>query len=134
MRNENAHCHCKRERLNVKLGPFERDERTKYIEHVLDVMQASRYAPDRPYRLLTRITDEPNVEEPVFYDLTPEGPVPSIEMDYYKDEFIAEIARAFVMRRLAAMDAAALEELASQYSPTTLARGSPHDQLCCTAT
>src|SRR5687768_2531535 len=125
MGNKNTYCHCKRERLSIKLGPFERDERTKYVEHVLDVMKASRYAPDRPYRLLTRIRNEPTVDEPVFYDLTPAGPMPAMEMDYYKEEFIAALARDFVMRRLAAMDAEEYEALASQYVPTTLARGSP---------
>ena len=125
MRNENTPCHCKCERLNVNLGHFERDERTRYIEHVLDVMEASRYAPDRPYPLFTRIRNEPTVDQPVFYDLTPAGPMPSMDMDYYKEEFIAAVARDFVERRLAAMDEAALEELASQFSPTTLARGSP---------
>ncbi len=125
MMNENPQCHCNCESLNIKLGPFARDERTKYVEHVLDVLVASRYAPDRPYQLLTRIRNEPTVDEPVFYDLTPAGPMPSMDMDYYKEEFIAAIARDLVERRLAAMDADELEALASQFSPTTLARGSP---------
>ena len=125
MRNENTRCHCNCESLNIKLGPFERDEKTRYIEHVLDVMQASRYAPDRPFQLLTRIRNEPTVDEPVFYDITPAGPIPSLDMDHYKEEFIAAIARDFVMRRLARMNDAELEALAAEFSPTTLARGSP---------
>ena len=125
MRNENTHCHCNCETLNIKLGTFDRDERTKYVEHVLDVMQASRYAPDRPYQLLTNITDDPTVDEPVFYDLTPAGPMPSLDMDYYTEESIAEMARACVTNRLAKMDAAEYAALAAEYSPTTLARGSP---------
>ena len=125
MRNENTRCQCKCEPLNIKLGPFVRDERTKYVEHILDVLVESRYGPHRPYQLLVNLTDEPTVDNPVFYDLTPVGPLPSIEMEIFKREVLEAVERDIAVRRLTAMSAAAGAGPGSHHSPTTLARGSP---------
>jgi hypothetical protein len=125
MRNDNTPCHCKNERLNIDLVPFERDERTKYIEHVLDVLLDSRYGPNRQYPTPVDLKPRTDVYEPEFYDSRPHNPLPTIYMDLYKQEFITGITRDLVMKPQQVIDPAAQGVHAAQNSPTTLARGSP---------
>ena len=122
---KSTHCQCTSERLNIELPTFERDERTKFVEHILDVLNESRFGPHRPYPWVLVLTDDPSPEKPVLFDLTPVGPLPSMEMEIFKQEVIEAVEREIAVRRLKAMSAAAGAGTDQLHPPTTLARSSP---------
>ena len=125
MRNENTRCQCRSKRLDIELPSFDRDERTKFVEHILDVLNESRFGPHRPYQLVMVLSDEPSPEKPVFFDLTPLGLLPSMEMEIFKHDVIEAVERDIAIRRRTAMSAAAGSGNGPHASPITLARGSP---------
>lgn len=122
---KSTHCQCKSERLNIELPTFDRGEKAKFVEYILDVLLESRFGPNRPYQRLVVLYDDPSPEKQVFFDLTPLGPLPSMEMEIFKLEVIEAVERDIAARRLLAMSAAAGEGKASHRPTTTLARGSP---------
>ncbi len=124
MRNENTTCHCNCESLGIELGPVVLDERTKYVEHVLDVLRASRTAPDRPYLLLTRIKNEPTVDKAVSHDLTIERLIRPCKWTTTKRRSSTR-SPALAARRATAGGIDLSDRYASENSLTTLARGSP---------
>jgi hypothetical protein len=121
---KSTHCQCGSERLNIELPAFDRGERTRFVEHVLDVLLESRFGPLRPYPFFMVLTDGPSLEKPVLYDLMPLGPLPSSEIKIFKRE---AVERDIAGRRRPVMSAAA--GAGQHRPPTTLARGSPPQQL-----
>ena len=122
---KSTHCQCTSELLNIELPPFDRGEKTRFVEHILDVLNESRFGPHRPYQLAMVLSDDPSPEKPVFYDLTPVGPLPSMEMEIFKRDVIEAVERDIATKRLLAMSAAAGAGTGPHRPPTTLARGSP---------
>jgi hypothetical protein len=124
---KSTHCQCGSERLNIELPAFDRGERTRFVEHVLDVLLESRFGPLRPYPFFMVFPDGPVPGTPVLYDLMPVGPLPSMEMGIYKRKVIEAVERDIAGRRRPVMSAAA--GTGPHRPPTTLARGSPPPQL-----
>ena len=134
MRNEKTGCHGNCERLNIRLGPFERDERTKFVEHVLDVMLESRFGPNLAlaFFLFDDLVPAPEDPKHILFDLMPSGPLVSNGMRIYSRESVKTVERDLVLRRLAASSTAASQNYIQQTSPNSLARGSPHCHRTCT--
>jgi hypothetical protein len=65
------------DRLPIRLPSFPVDERATYVESVCAVLIDSRFGPGRSSRILIKLSDWPEIEPAVLYELTPAGPVPS---------------------------------------------------------
>lgn len=102
------------------------DERAEYVKSVCDVLIESRFGPGRPSQLVVQLSDRPELEPAVFYDLLDDEMVPCYEIfpDGRYHYQVAEAAfRKEKERRLAAERAHA--NAASRKTPSSLARGSP---------
>ena len=79
----------------LEFGPihYKPDEKLAFVERVCGLLIESRYGPDRSYRLLVQISDEPEREDCIFYDMNGEGPVPSYVIDFINDDFVDRLTR-----------------------------------------
>ncbi len=115
MREEYSACHCKSQRLNIKLEPFNRDERTRFVENALALLVESRFGPGFVYAPAEMtFFGLPPCE--VNFDLMP----PGLGLLF---DGISKASRSQPTIWSAAKGMA--DHLVHQFSPSTLARGSP---------
>ncbi|MEQ1605415.1 MAG: hypothetical protein ABL999_11170 [Pyrinomonadaceae bacterium] len=112
--------------LRVKLPAYAPDEKLAFVENVFSLLIESRFKNPRPYRLLIHLTDEPEREDHIFFDMTHEGPIPSYMIEFLNNEFIEGLVSDLVERRLGIF-----ANLPLLTSPQNQARGSPASQNSC---
>ena len=52
------------------------DEKARYVNFVLDILIESRFGPGRVDKSIIKLSDRPELEQAVFYDLTDAGMIP----------------------------------------------------------
>ena len=62
--------------LNIRMPGMPFNEKLAFVENVLDILIESRFGPSRVSQLVVNLSDEPELEPAVFYDLTDEGFTP----------------------------------------------------------
>jgi hypothetical protein len=62
--------------LAIRLPAMPRDEKAAFVESTCAVLNESRFGPGRTCQLVVDLTDRPELEPAVFYDLTDEGLIP----------------------------------------------------------
>ena len=67
----------KSKHARVTLGSASASVRLAFVNRVCSLMSESRYAPNRTWQLAVKLSDQPELEESVFLELTDEGPLPS---------------------------------------------------------
>ena len=72
----NRHSH-NREPIQIHVGPLPLAPRVAFVERICTQMIDGRHAPYRPSRLITVLSDKPETEEAVFYDVDETGEWPS---------------------------------------------------------
>jgi len=111
-------------KLSVRLSGIVYDERVAYIESVCSALIESRFGPGRSGPVVVHLSDRPELEEAVFYDVTAAGPVPcySILPD-------SEMARRYmadaILRELKGPKPVSVSIHIQNDSPQALGRGSP---------
>ncbi len=62
--------------LNIRMPGMPFNEKLAFVENVLDILIESRFGPSRVSQLVVNLSDKPELEPVVFYDLTDEGLTP----------------------------------------------------------
>lgn len=62
--------------LNIRMPGMPFNEKLAFVENVLDILIESRFGPSRVSQLVVNLSDQPELEPAVFYDLTDEGLIP----------------------------------------------------------
>ena len=67
--------HCPRP-LSIRLPAIALDEKAAFVESTCATLIESRFGPGRAYKLIVRLSDRPELERAVFYDLSDGETVP----------------------------------------------------------
>jgi len=61
---------------SIRLNAIPRNEKAAFVESICAVLIESRFGPGRTCQLVVDLTDRPELEPAVFFDLTDDGLVP----------------------------------------------------------
>ncbi len=83
--------------LSVRLPKMPFNEKAAFVESVCNQLTDSRFGPGRAVPIAMRLSQWPEIEPAVFYDVTPAGPVPSFSI--LPDSEMAKRLSADIIRR-----------------------------------
>ena len=115
--------HCTKP-LKIRLAPIPVDKRVTYVYSVCAALTDSRFGPGRTTPIMIDLSESPEIETELIYDMTDEGPVPSYSIlpdSEIAHRYVADIIRCELGR--AALRAGKSTRISG--SPSTLGRGSP---------
>jgi len=64
-------------RSYTRRAPWHTSERLAFVDRACSLIAESRYAPGWTSQLMIDLSDDPQKQEAIFYDLTEEGAIPS---------------------------------------------------------
>ena len=125
MNNEYPICSHYSQPLNIKLGPFARDERTRFVEQTLDLLLESRFGPYRVLEAIAEFIEPSRPDDDVLYDLTPVGLFEYLSLQILRGHNIDAVAPRIAETHFKPLAAVGGFAPSSKPPATTLARGSP---------
>ena len=120
---------CNSKPLNIRLNKISLDERVAYVESVCAVFNEGRFGPGRGKPIIVHLSDRPELENGVFFEMSMTGPYPAYTV-LPDSEMARRYSEDIIKRELAQCDLsrAELELILANdpnLSPSNLARGSP---------
>lgn len=110
--------------LSIRLFDIEPDEHAAYVHSVCSSLLDSRFGPGRPRPLVIHLSEWPELQQALFYDMTVAGPVPAYTI--LPDSEVAQRYAADVIRReLTPVNPYNLTLHIRPGQPSNLGRGSP---------
>ena len=109
--------------FSIRLNPIPYNEKAAFVKSVCASLIDSRFGPGRSVTMLTHLTDWPE-DEDVFYDLTPEGPVPSFSI-LPASEVARRHVEAFIRHQVEQYELERASIRGQNLLPPNLGRGSP---------
>ncbi|MFZ1702078.1 MAG: hypothetical protein WBO10_11880 [Pyrinomonadaceae bacterium] len=125
MRRCHVHSTSRQDLGWVRLDPLPFDRRAAYVQSVCDVLIESRFGPGRPSQLVVHLSDRPELDPSVFYDMISGEMVPCYEMCPYGRSHYQVLEVAFRRSKEARLADGSNGSNGAHKSTATLARGSP---------
>lgn len=109
--------------LAIRLPAIALDEKAALVESICDTLIESRFGPGRACQLIVELSDHPELEPAVFFDLSDGVPVPCYALSPLGRKGYQLVESAF--RKAKQMGLTGPQGHSAPTPPTTLGRGSP---------
>jgi len=110
---------------HIRLNPIPRDEKAAFVESVCAVLIESRFGPGRTCQIVVDLSDRPELEPAVFYDLTDEGLIPCYAISPLGRSGYQVVEAEFRKAKQMGLVGPRPPGNSTAANPTTLGRGSP---------
>ena len=119
----NPHQRSIKKPLSIRLNAIPLNEKAAFVESICAVLIESRFGPGRTCQLVVDLSDRPELEPAVFFDLTDEGLIPCYAISPLGRAGYQLVEAEF--RKAKQMGLVAPLRHSSAETPAMLARGSP---------
>jgi len=110
---------------SIRLNAIPRNEKAAFVESVCAVLIESRFGPGRACQPVVDLTDRPELEPAVFFDLTDEGPIPCYAISPLGRTGYQVVEAEFRKAKQMGLIGPRPPGNSTAATPTTLGRGSP---------
>ena len=109
--------------LSIRLPAIALDEKAAFVESICDTLIESRFGPGRACQLIIELSDRPELEPAVFYDLSDGAQIPCYAISPVGRNGYQLVESAF--RKAKQMGLTGPQGHSAPAPPATLGRGSP---------